>query len=214
LSGSYKSKPNGRPSLTGLGDNYSSDQANIPDDKGRFPANVILDEEAAELLDEQSGELTTGAMLKQYKYTNNNVVYGKPSGSTKSLHVSNKGGASRFFYIAKASASERHAGCYEMEKERNADRKKEDGPGGANPRNRSNTAKNNSHPTVKPVDLIQYLCRLITPKGGIIYDPFAGSGTTPIAATNEGFYWIASELIKKHCDIAIRRIHENCGLFL
>jgi DNA modification methylase len=107
-------------------------------------------------------------------------------GSVKSLRVDLQ--PSRFFYIAKPDKAERHDGCYELDSK-------------------------NGHETVKPIDLIQYLCRLVTPKGGIIYDPFAGSGTTPIAANNEGFYWIASELLKKHCDIAFRRIHEHCGLF-
>jgi DNA modification methylase len=207
---------NRKDSKTFHGDIVNNQMKNdaYKENQGRFPANIILDQEAAELLDKQSGKLKSGPMLKPYPYTNNSAAYGKPSGSTKALRASNEGFASRFFYIAKTSPSERHAGCYELERERDSDRTKDDGLGDDNPRNRSNTAKNNSHPTVKPIDLMQYLCRLVTPKGGLIYDPFAGSGTTPIAATNEGFYWVASEKIKKHWDIAIRRIHDNCGLFL
>jgi len=78
---------------------------------GRFPANIILDEEAGKMLDEQSGELSSGSMKKSYEYTNNGNSLGKPTGSTKQIHESSKGGASRFFYCAKASKAERNAGC-------------------------------------------------------------------------------------------------------
>ncbi len=74
---------------------------------GRFPANIIFDEEAAEHLDQMTGILKSGAMTKPYVYTNSGTSLGAPSGSTKSLHEANIGGASRFFYCAKASKSER-----------------------------------------------------------------------------------------------------------
>ena len=67
----------------------------------------------------------------------------------------------------------------------------------------------NTHPTVKPIDLMRYLCRLVTPPGGVVYDPFTGSGTTLIAAHEEGFNWIGSEMTKEYWDIAVQRIKEH-----
>jgi site-specific DNA-methyltransferase (adenine-specific) len=64
----------------------------------------------------------------------------------------------------------------------------------------------NTHPTVKPIDLMRYLCRLVTPPSGVVYDPFTGSGTTLIAAHEEGFNWIGSEMTKEYWDIAVQRI--------
>jgi len=72
----------------------------------------------------------------------------------------------------------------------------------------------NIHATVKPIKLIQYLQKLVTPLGGIVYDPFGGSGTTAPAAQNNGFKWIMSELVKEHYDIAVKRIYNNGGLWL
>ena len=64
----------------------------------------------------------------------------------------------------------------------------------------------NSHPTVKPVKLMRYLCRLITPKGGTVLDPFMGSGSTGIAAKDEGFEFIGIEREKEYFEIAERRV--------
>ena len=128
LAGDYKSKSNGRPSLTGLADNYDPNSANEPDTVGRWPANVIHDgsDEVAEAFG-GAGEFTSAA---------------------------------RFFYSAKADKADRLG---------------------------------SKHPTVKPVDLIAYLCRLITPIGGTVLDPFAGSGTTGMACLREGFECVLIE---------------------
>jgi site-specific DNA-methyltransferase (adenine-specific) len=88
------------------------------------------------------------------------------------------GGAARFFYCAKPSKKERTAGL-------NA----------ANP-----------HITVKPLKLMRWLVRLITPRGGVVLDPFLGSGTTAIAAQNEGFNWIACEISEEYCEVSRKRI--------
>lgn len=88
------------------------------------------------------------------------------------------GSTARFFYCAKASQQEKHLGV-----------------GG-----------HNIHPTVKPVDLMKYLCRLITPPNGIVLDPFMGSGTTGIAATQEGFNFIGIEMNDEYIQIANHRI--------
>jgi site-specific DNA-methyltransferase (adenine-specific) len=146
--------------------------------KGRFPANVILDEEAAKLLDQQSGILKTSGTVR-----NNKLITRKPSQGncySKISYTKQMGynddfqGASRFFYTAKASASER------------------DG---------------STHPTMKPLKLMQYLCTLLkTPTGGVVLDPFGGSGTTALACHAVGRPWILIEREEKYCEIAARRI--------
>ena len=64
----------------------------------------------------------------------------------------------------------------------------------------------NHHPTVKPLALMRYLVRLVTPPDGVVLDPFLGSGTTAIAAVQEGFDWIGIEREAEYCDIAEARI--------
>ena len=63
-----------------------------------------------------------------------------------------------------------------------------------------------THPTMKPLSLMRYLCKLITPPGGLILDPFGGSGTTGIAAIKEGFHYILIEQQEEYCDIARKRV--------
>jgi len=130
------------------------------------------------------------------------------------------GGASRFFtvtewdpvgdvpfkYVAKPSKKERNAGLDGLEKKRESDRKKDDGVGGDNPRNRSNTAKVNHHPTVKPIALMRWLVKLVTPPGGTVLDPFAGSGTTLVAATLEGFDAVGVEFTEEYVPIIEGRV--------
>lgn len=112
----------------------------------------------------------------------------------------------RFSYCAKASKAERNMGCEGMMPVRDADRAKDDGAGGNNPRNRSNNPKQNHHPTVKPLALMRYLIKLVTPPDGVVLDPFLGSGTTAIAAVLEGRDWIGIEREAEYCDIARARI--------
>jgi DNA modification methylase len=117
---------------------------------GRFPANIILDEEAGKMLDEQSD------------FSND------------------QGGASRFFYCAKISKKDRNEGCEEFK---------------------------NNHPTVKPTKLMEYLIKLITPKGGVVLDPFMGSGSTGKAAVRNKFNFIGIEMNQEYLDIAKARIN-------
>jgi site-specific DNA-methyltransferase (adenine-specific) len=114
--------------------------------------------------------------------------------------------AARFFYCPKASKSDRNDGCDELPEMRKSDRKKDDGPGGDNPRNRTNKPRANHHPTVKPTELMRYLCRLITPLNGTVLDPFTGSGSTGRAAILEGFNFIGCELNPEYITIAEARI--------
>lgn len=142
---------------------------------GRWPANILLDEAAAALLDEQSGE-AGGGFGKRGKLNGGATQWGF-NGSGQEVGYGDSGGASRFFYVAKASRAERNKGL---------DR--------------------NIHPTVKPVDLMRYLIRLVTPKGGTVLDPFMGSGTTAVAAIEEGAIWVGCEREPEYVAIIEARI--------
>ena len=147
---------------------------------GRWPSNVILDEEAAQVLDGQSGHSASkqsqrGA-VEIFKKEN-----GWVGDSTLRGH-SDSGGASRFFYVAKASKAEREAGL--------------DGDG----------TRANHHPTVKPLALMRYLVRMVTPPGGVVLDPFMGSGSTGCAAVREGFDFVGIDLTPEYVAIAQKRI--------
>ena len=162
--------------------NTSSMTGSVTDDwkKGRFPANVILDESVAAMLDKQSlagGMHSAGKYCDRHDKTSkhNGVEFLNSDGALRhQTRIGDTGGASRFFYCAKASKRERGEG--------------------------------NKHPTVKPIKLMQYLCRLVTPAGGIVLDPFMGSGTTGIAAIHEGFGFIGVERDSDSFETAKRRV--------
>lgn len=112
----------------------------------------------------------------------------------------------RFFYCAKANKKDRNDGLDDFDAIRVHDGRKAGNPGGSNPRNRTNDAKVNHHPTVKPTDLMRYLCRLITPPNGVVLDPFMGSGSTGKGAILEGFDFIGIEQDADYMKIAQARI--------
>ena len=202
--------------------------------EGRFPANIILDEEAGMALDEQSG-------ISDYTKKKDGNPGGKTFGgsdmkATEGYWPKDKGGASRFFYCPKVSKKERNAGCDELEEKQSISQQVVDAGGtgaigNTNPTcktckgskfNRGNgicscmepdwkEAKNNSvknnHPTVKPISLMAYLCRLVTPPNGICLDPFMGSGSTGCAAVGEGFRFVGMEMDEDYFEIATKRIN-------
>ena len=175
---------------------------------GRWPANLLLDEEAAAMLDEQSGELKSGDLLPGHKRPFNFFKDGT-DGVIRKAYGGDSGGASRFFYCAKASRAERNAGLEGME-ERAAQSTGWSGDGMPllqDGTERKMPHKQNHHPTVKPISLLRYLCRLTkTPTGGVVLDPFMGSGSTGCAAVQEGRDFIGIELDAEYCEIARRRI--------
>jgi site-specific DNA-methyltransferase (adenine-specific) len=120
------------------------------------------------------------------------------------------GGEARFFYTAKASKTDRDEGCDELEAKSAADCvDREAGTAGMNsPRAGAGrtSGSRNHHPTVKPTDLMRYLCRLVTPPGGVVLDPFMGSGSTGKAAILEGFAFIGIEREAEYIEIARARI--------
>ena len=170
--------------------------------QGRFPANVILDEEAGKMLDEQSGITISkdgGKSGTHFSAGNKGV---KRTDARKGHNDS--GGASRFFYCAKASKKERNMGLEDVEPTTVDDGRNKPID---NPFLRGKTLRQNTHPTVKPAKLMEYLITLVTPPNGIVLDPFFGSGTTGIAAVNLGFNYIGIELDEQYVEIARRRIN-------
>ena len=150
-------------------------------DAGRWPSNVILDEEAAQVLDGQSGVRHGGGHARNNAKIEDLFLTGKKP--TVTHGHSDSGGASRFFYAAKASKAEREAGL--------------DSPDGQ---------RANGHPTIKPLALMRYLVRLVTPPGGVVLDPFMGSGSTGCAAVREGFDFVGIDLTPEYVAIAQKRI--------
>jgi len=183
--------------------------SNYGGSKGRFPANIILDEEAAKLLDQQSGVSKSG---KNKLEKGTGGIWKKGTNLPIGQEYDDKGGASRFFYCAKASKTERNAGCEGLEI------KQTTGGGGMN--NTENdvcgkygsikSAGHNHHPTVKPLALMEYLCLLTkTPTGGTVLDPFMGSGTTGLACQNTGREFIGIEKEEEYIKIAEARLKHN-----
>lgn len=184
--------------------------------EGRFPANLVFShsqyctddqcdiECAIKQLDEQSGTLKSGE-LKGYKIpgaSSNGHLAGKAPRIIEQS-TADSGGASRFFYCAKVSPSERNMGCEELDEKTTDDRRPTPVD---NPFQRGETIRRNAHPTVKPMKLMGYLCRLVTPLGGTIMDPFMGSGSTGMAALREGFEFIGIEREPEYYEISKRRI--------
>jgi hypothetical protein len=172
---------------------------------GRWPANIILDEYTAELLDEQSGELTSGALKSGRKVAHTNVDFRSGLDIHNYESKANSGGASRFFYVAKASKRDRNEGLEELPEQiltgRDAGQDERQVPY----KTRSNPVKN-THPTVKPTALMQYLIRLVTPDNGVVLDPFCGSGSTGKAAILEGKSFIGIELTPEYLPIIEGRL--------
>lgn len=177
----------------------------------RFPANVIHDgsEEVVGLFPQSR---SAGNYPTTFITQDNNQVYGKGVGNTQGQLYADSGSAARFFYCAKASKADRNAGLEGFEIKR-PDVRTDTGMGtftekGVQP-------QRNHHPTVKPTELMRYLCRLITPPNGTVLDPFAGSGSTGKAATLEGFSFIGIEREEEYAEIARARIaHVSGGLFV
>ena len=211
----------------------------IPNQLGRWPANVIHDgsDEVLAAFPDAPGQCADIKFDAEERKTQN--IYGvmkrgqepsvervyKDAGGTDfamkpGARRQDAGSAARFFYCAKASKEEREAGCADLAaqplaygnqaqaevKRGNLDHKGNSG---------MNTVKmrGNNHPTVKPIALMRYLCRLVTPPGGTVLDCFMGSGSTGIAALQEGFDFIGIEVNPEYVEIARRRIEADAPLF-
>lgn len=160
---------------------------------GRWPANIVHD---------GSDEVLAA-------FPSSKSTQGKPRGAASGdgwdmtatgAEYNDEGSAARFFYCAKASRADRDAGLEQMEKRPAA------GVGALRDGDRTASQRANTHPTVKPTTLMQWLARLVTPPGGVILDPFMGSGSTGKAAVLEGFQFIGCEREDEYMPIATARI--------
>jgi site-specific DNA-methyltransferase (adenine-specific) len=180
---------------------------------GRWPANVILDEYSAEVLDEQTVNLK--AATSRTARNKHVPMPNHPQLGDLVTHpvYTDTGGASRFYYVAKASKRDRNEGLDELEDGdipyRSHRANFENTKGIETPfagAGRSGNDLKNFHPTVKPTQLMRYLVKLVTPPGGTVLDPFTGSGSTGKAAILEGFRFIGCELTEDYIPIIEGRL--------
>lgn len=185
---------------------------NYYENQGRFPANVILDEEAGAILDEQAPH-TGGGHHAKTKVTG----YGKFGGGTQTYEgpgekLDGYGGASRFFYCPKVSKKERNLGCADLPdkdwfKPGLGGSVAEDGFSNKHGQGTVRGISKNNHPTVKPQALMEWLIKLVSQEGHTILDPFAGSGSTGMACAELNRNFVGVELDPDYSTIAKRRIN-------
>jgi site-specific DNA-methyltransferase (adenine-specific) len=175
-------------------------------DGGRWPANIILDDFTAGLLDEQSGQTKSGKPGVRTSDGFNANSFGAGVGikaGESNGEYGDSGGASRFFYVAKASKRDRNEGLEELPFI--------EGGSMTGKEYRENKPTNqpmrqNFHPTVKPTELMRYLIKLVTPAGGVVLDPFTGSGSTGKAALLDGYRFIGIEMTADYLPIIEGRL--------
>lgn len=167
-------------------------------DGKRWPPNVALDAQAASRLDGQAGTRKSGPNPTRRGGDKFRKVFGsfKGEASCDPARGADAGGASRFFFVAKPSRLERDFGCDSLPMRTPGEcTDREEGSAGITPyagAGRSGGGRN-PHPTVKPVSLMRWLLRLVVPAGGIVLDPFLGSGTTGMAAVVDGYQFVGIE---------------------
>lgn len=176
--------------------------------QGRWPANLIHDG-SEEVLAGFPESVSTGSKTAGFGSKTNpaNIAFGDRLVENAD-GLGDRGSAARFFYCAKASKKDRNEGCEGMEAKQSGTYAQDEW----SKQNMGNTPDalrepvQNHHPTVKPTDLMRYLCRLVTPPNGIILDPFTGSGSTGKAAILEGFRFLGFDMQSEYIDIASARI--------
>jgi len=206
--GSDRSRDNSRCAADEFWSGKKRMNQEIPIGLGRWPANLIHDgsEEVVGLFPDSK---STGGQASLGAFRNGDVYgKGRDEREIRDPGYGDTGSAARFFYCAKASKRDRDEGCEGLPVVTH-----QSGMGGAMPvdddgkdRDRFKAQSRNHHPTVKPTDLMRYLCRLVTPPGGVVLDPFMGSGSTGKAAMLEGFNFIGIEREPEYANIARARI--------
>jgi len=185
--------------------------------QGRFPANLIHD---------GSEEVLEGFPYSKSCSTPSNAKsgsifrgWGTITQKDEMVGYEGDGSAARFFYCPKVSKNERNRGLDDFEEKKTSSMSGRRDPHDMGKSKIDNdvtgrfvTKRKNVHPTVKPVELMKYLCRLVTPKGGTVLDPFMGSGSTGMAAKDEGFEFIGIEKEKEYFEIAEQRINTTSPL--
>jgi len=167
---------------------------------GRWPANVCHDgsDEVLALMPQTKGEL--------HNKPASSIFGSTASGGSRSESVTDSGSAARFFYCAKASKSDRDEGLDGMPVQARHTMSGGECIAEGRTAAKGKASARNHHPTVKPTALMRYLVRLVTPPGGVVLDPFMGSGSTGKAAALEGFDFVGIELSAEYLEIARRRI--------
>lgn len=175
---------------------------NVTPDAGRWPANLIHD--GSDEVIECFPVTTSGSRAEGVR---KGMGFHGAKGDGGPEIVGSTGSASRFFYCAKASKQDRDDGCEGIPKKSGGFisntsgqhvTRRDDGY--------AVSPRSNNHPTVKPTELMRYLCRLITPPGGIVLDPFMGSGSTGKAAILEGLRFIGFEINHEYVEISRKRL--------
>jgi DNA modification methylase len=171
--------------------------------QGRFPANLIHDgsQEVLDLFPE-----TKSAVRKPSESGKAQDGWGLGARKPQERGHDDQGSAARFFYCPKASGKDRNEGCEELEEKESKTLNEYKNPSEGRTASKSGSPKKNNHPTVKPTALMAYLCRLITPTGGVVLDPYMGSGSTGKAAVREGFSFVGIELDPDYYEIAKARV--------
>lgn len=176
---------------------------------GRWPANLChdgSDEVLAEFPVTKSGSIAAHHVRTTSKTKS---VYGERAAPPE-IRDGDSGSAARFFYCAKASKADRNEGYDQLPigvSDPYAEHRGRRMPEGSERFDGKPVSVGaNTHPTVKPTDLMRWLCRLVTPPGGAVLDPFAGSGSTGKAAILEGFHFIGCEMTPEYAAIAHARL--------
>lgn len=174
---------------------------------GRWPANLIHDgsEEVVELFPKEAGAAAPVTVRNGDKFRNAFGTFAGNIDEQGSTFHGDSGSAARFFYCAKASREDRNEGCEEFAKKPLLWSSGAQNPGSFQAEGTDRSSQNN-HPTVKPTNLMRYLCRLVTPPGETVLDCFMGSGSTGKAALYEGFNFIGIEREAEYCAIAKARM--------
>jgi DNA methylase len=174
------------------------------DEKGRWPANFIIDQEISAVLDAQSGIRRGGGYPEQ---RGGQLVYDSRTsgGSDGPRSMGDTGGASRFFFCPKVGRLERDLGLEDFEAQMLRWSSGEQSPGTFQSDGTDRFARN-PHPTVKPIELMRWLVGLVTPPGGTVMDPFTGSGSTGIAAVLDCLNFLGFEKKGEYAEIARARI--------
>jgi site-specific DNA-methyltransferase (adenine-specific) len=197
--------------LTGYGSTRTAPKGDGQEVTGRYPANLIHDgsDEVLAHFPDCAGSGGSVPNVKISGYGDGVVGTGSAEylGGERTKVDCGTGSAARFFYCAKASKKDRNEGleAFDAVMANFAAGTGLSKNGDGSPRNMNADAKN-PHPTVKPTELMRYLCRLVTPPGGLIVDPFAGSGSTGKAAILEGFQFVGFELDPQYTAIANARL--------
>lgn len=166
---------------------------------GRWPANVVHDG-SDEVLAAFGGKTSRSSPTKRNRKPRTDTTQYRNGGAryNDTAEYGDAGSVARFFYCAKVSRKERHSGVTDPGKQFKH---------GVTLRQVENTATaGNTHPTVKPVALMRWLVRLVCPKGGLVLDPFAGSGTTGVACVKEGRRCLLIEKDRTYAEIARARV--------